>query len=267
MVEVTKREILVSVIIVCLLLCLGLTIDSKIVDIQISSKEKYSKALKINENDEMFRYAIETSVGNIINYGQFSVDMGITDKWLKKDYMSIEKITEEYSRHYRTECSGSGKSRRCHTVTYYTWDEIDSQTTNVTKIQYSGLEFNFSDFSNFPKYKLKLDTDSVAEDKINKVKDNYIYDEIRFFHSVGDKRYSYMIVDKTFKGTVFGIAKNKKLKDGASLKITTQGITEFVDNKNNNFNIARFIFWLFYITICVGIVAYYVYLENDYLED
>ena len=268
MVEVTKREILVSIIIVCLLLCLGLIIDSKIVDIQISSKEKYSKALKISKNNEMFKYAIETNVGNIINYGEFKVDKGVNSEWLKKDYMSIEKITEEYSRHHRTVCSGSGKTRSCHTETYYTWDKINSQVSNVPTLKYSGLDFNFNEFKNYPMYRLELNKDTVIDNKVDKIKNNCIYETIRTFGSyVGDKRYLYKVINKKFSGTVFGTAKNNKFTDGEKLTINVQNIKQFIRKNKNDYDTGRIVFWVFFIAICSGIVAYYVYLENDYLED
>lgn len=264
----TKREILVSVIMVCLLLCLGFFIDSKIVEGQTLSKEKYNKALKIDNNNEMFKYAIETNVGNIINYGEFKIDKGVNSEWLKNDYMYIEKITEEYTRHYRTVCSGSGKSRSCHTETYYTWDVINSQVSNVPTIKYSGLDFNFNDFKNYPKYRLELNQDMVAKNKIDKIKNNCIYEKIRMFGAnVGDKRYFYKVINKNFMGTVFGTTKNNKFTDENGLEINNQTIKEFVKNKNDGFSIGRIVFWIFYIVLCSCGIAYYIYLENNYLED
>lgn len=265
---VTKREILVSVIMACLLLCLGLFVDSKIVERQTLSKEKYNKALKIDNNNNMFKYAIETNVGNIINYGEFKVDKGVNSEWLKNDYIYINKIAEEYTRHYRTVCSGSGKTRSCHTETYYTWDKINSQVSNVPTLKYSGLDFNFNEFKNYPTYRLELNKDTVIYNKVDKIKNNCIYETIRTFDSdVGDKRYLYKVVNKNFSGTVFGTAKDNKFTDGDKLTINIQNVKEFVEEKNSNFNIGRITFWIIYIMLSGCGIAYYIYLDNDYLED
>ncbi len=266
--EVTKREVLVSVIMACLLLCLGLFIDSKIVECQMLSKEKYTKALKIDNNNDMFKYAIETNVGNIINYGKFKVDQGVNSEWLKADYMYVNKITEEYTRHYRRVCSGSGKNRSCHNETYYTWDKMDSQVSNVSTLKYSELDFDFNEFDNYPTYRLELNKDTVIDNKINKIKNNCIYEIIRRFGpNVGDKRYFYKVVNKEFSGTVFGTAKNNKFTDGDKLIINVQNIKEFIDDRNGNFNIGRIIFWIIYIVLDGCGISYYIYLDNDYLED
>nr|DAY77408.1 MAG TPA: hypothetical protein [Caudoviricetes sp.] len=265
---ITKREILVSVIMVCLLLCLGLFIDSKIVEGQTLSKEKYNKALKIDNNNNMFKYAIKTNIGNIINYGKFKVDKGVNSEWLKNDYMYINKIAEEYTRHYKIVCSGSGKTRSCHTKTYYTWDKINSQVSNVTTLKYSGLSFNFNEFENYPTYRLELNKDTVIDNKVDKIKNNCIYETIRTFGSdVGDKRYLYEVVNKNFSGTVFGTAKNNKFTDGRKLTINAQNIKQFIRKNKNNYNTGRIVFWILYIVIGGCGIGCYLYLENDYLED
>ena len=266
---VTKREILISIILGCLSLCLGLAIDSWIVDWQTNAAEKYSKALKVNNDNSMFKYALETNVGDVIAYGKFVVEKGVTDSWLKNDYMYIEKVTEKYNRHTRTVCTGSGKSRSCRTETYYSWDKEDSEEKNVKKLNFSGVDFSFGDFSSYPKYKLQLSKENVVKKKQDKIKNNCIYEKIRTFGSnVGDKRYYYNVVNKSFYGTVFGKAKNSKLiSESKKLDINSGNINDFIESNKNGFIIGRIFFWIIYIGLCgVGIYCYIAY-ENDYLED
>lgn len=264
---VTKREILVSIIIGCLLLILGLFISYKIEDIRISEREKYNKALKINNNETMFKYAIDTNVGNIIVYDELKVTKGVNSEWLVKDYMYIEKITQRYTTHYRTVCSGSGEHRHCHRKTYHTWDTINRDKCNTDKVIFGGITFHFNDFENYPTYRLELDKSTVVSSVASKIKNNYIYGEDRFFTRVGDKRYYYKVVDKTFKTTVFGSTKDKKFTDNNRLVINTMTIKEFMESKRNSFVGYKVLFWFIYLMLS-GIVIYgYVYLDNDYLEN
>lgn len=263
--KVTKREILVSIIIGCLLMILGLFISYKIEDVRISEKEKYNKALKINENKEMFSYAINTSVGNIIVYDKFKVNNGVKSEWLKNDYMYIKKITEIYAIHHRRVCSG--KTIHCHIETHHSWDYENSETNNVKSIVFGGISFDFSEFTNYPIHRLNLDNSTVIDSINSKIKDNYIYQKDKFFHIVGDKRYYYKVVNKSFKATVFGNTKNKNFKDGDKLTINTMNIKEFLESKNNSFTIIQVIFWIVYIMISGFIIYEYVYLDNDYLEN
>lgn len=253
----------------CIFACLGLFIDSKIIEIQMLSKERYAKALKIDNNNEMFKYAINTNVGDIVVYGEFKVDTGINDEWLKNDYMYINKITEEYTEHSRRVCEEDSKGNEsCHTEYYYEWDEVDYNVNNAYEITFSSIKFHFTDFENYPKYRLELNQNVVNEYKVEQIKDNYIYDIIRPFQShVGDKRYKYYVVDKNFNATVFGTASDNKFKDGKYLTINTKTLKDFVNNKSSNSIVIRICFWIVYIFICAGCIICYVDLENAYLED
>ena len=53
--EITKRDILVSVSIVAIMLLIGVLIAGKISDYQLDKNEKYNKAIKI-ESQELFEY-------------------------------------------------------------------------------------------------------------------------------------------------------------------------------------------------------------------
>ncbi len=66
--EITKREILASISIIAIMLCVGVLIAGKISDYELDQNEKYNKAIKI-ENKELFEYGMRTNVGNAFVYG------------------------------------------------------------------------------------------------------------------------------------------------------------------------------------------------------
>lgn len=264
---ITKREILVCIPIACILICLGLFIDSRIIESSLLSNEEYTKTLKIDNDNDMFKYVIDTNVGKVINYGEFKVSDGVKDSWLKNDYMYIKKITEEYRRHHRTVCSGSGKTRSCHTQTYYTWDDVNSTINNVEKITFSSVDFLFTDFKKYPVYRLELSKDNVIDSLVNKIDDNCIYEDISWSHHVGDKRYYYRVINKSFYGTVFGEVKGNKFQDKDKLTIHDSNIEDFLKSKDGWSIATRVIYWIFYLII-TGLAIYgYLYIDNDYLEE
>ena len=64
--EITKREILVSVSIILILMTIGLFISNAIETGIEEKNEKYYKSLKIDNNEETFKYAIDTNIGYVL---------------------------------------------------------------------------------------------------------------------------------------------------------------------------------------------------------
>ena len=89
--EITKRKILVSIIEIVILLSIGLLIDNFITYQSIKKQELYNKTLKIDNDKDTFKYAIDTDIGNVLVSGKFNVDNGVKFDELKQDYMAIQK--------------------------------------------------------------------------------------------------------------------------------------------------------------------------------
>lgn len=66
--EITKREIIISVAIAAVMLIVGFFISGKITDMQNDKNAEYQKAVHI-EDSELFRYGMDTNVGNAFVYG------------------------------------------------------------------------------------------------------------------------------------------------------------------------------------------------------
>lgn len=269
--EVTKREVMVSVIIFFVLFSIGLLISNAISEHKMLEIEKYNKALKINNDANMFKYAIDTEVGNILTYGRFNLDKGVSFDELKDEYMAIEKETEEYRRHHRVVCSGSGKTRHCHTEVYYSWDTIKVDKKAVDSVNFLKQKFDYNLFCGYPVYTLDIASNIVDSKKAN-VSGSYYYKNksSKFWHSVGDIRYVYYYTPKVFNGTIFAKATKKTIKnvDGKGcINIETTDLETTYKSKRDGKNIANIIFWFIWI-IVIGLAIYgYVYMDNDYLED
>lgn len=267
--EITKREILVSIIGIFILLSIGLLIDNFITYQSIKKQELYNKTLKIDNNKDYFKYAVDTNIGNVLVYGKFNIENGVKLDELKQDYMAIVKKIERYSMHTRLVCNKCGKTTCCHTRIYYTWDTIDTKKEYVDTISFLNINFRFNQFSNYEYKRLNLNSDVVSDKYINKIRKNYIYDNNNFFNRVGNLRYKYYVVVKSFNGSVLAKAKNKTLEpiNDSKISIFYNTINKIVEDTKKEIIVIKVVFWIIYI-ILIGVgVGYFIYQDNYYLED
>ena len=61
---ITKREILVSIVIAALMIMFGFLISTQWSESQQESDIKYNKAIQIDNDTDLFQYGINTNVGN-----------------------------------------------------------------------------------------------------------------------------------------------------------------------------------------------------------
>lgn len=218
---ITKREILFSFIILFISLCLGIIINNALDEHFVKKEEIVNKALKINNDNERFKYAIDTNIGTIINYGK------------------------------------------------YEWDEKDKSTIYSQKVRYSGIEFYTSYFSNYPWEHLEISQNTIKEN-VGYLKRNYIYEKNRIFgDEEGDLRYYYKIIPNSFYATTLGQARNNYYEalNESKITINCETLEEYLSSQKSARATAKIIFWIFYIIlVCIGIY-YFIYIENEWLED
>ena len=66
--SISKREIIISIAIIALMLVFGFMIHGAINDSLMLQYQEYNTALQIKEDTEMFKHAMETNVGNAFVY-------------------------------------------------------------------------------------------------------------------------------------------------------------------------------------------------------
>ena len=67
--EITKREVLLSVAIICMFIILGIVISAGINNSYHDAIQKYELALKIDDEPGLFQYAIRSHVGDVFASG------------------------------------------------------------------------------------------------------------------------------------------------------------------------------------------------------
>lgn len=204
--EVTFGEILVSIIFVLILIVIGILISNGISGRIAKNNEVYENAFKISkEEEDLFKYAMQTDIGNSLVYGDIeAVDM-VKFSELKNEYISVKRTAEKYTQHTKIETYKDGNGNtHTRTRTYEEWDYYKSEIIDNKEVTFMKEKFNSSKFDFSPYYKkLSLDSNVVQESFGNKVKGNYLYERNKILWEIGDIRYKYEVVPVKLSGTVY----------------------------------------------------------------
>lgn len=231
--DITVREIIASIVIVCVSFIIGILITNKISEIRMDNAEKYNKALKIENDENMFKYALDTNVGYTLVTGDLVALDPVTNENIDGDYYAILEIRERYTEHTRTDSKGK-------TETYWTWDEIGRDTTTATDVNFLGVDFSADSFS--------VDT----SDYVDTV-------SVGFF-----RRNKYYTYPTESNGTVLLQLKDNTIQN----KGTTFNKDKNIDAvlKSVRSNMWLFIFWIPWIGVTGFIVYKFVKADNYWLN-
>lgn len=235
--EITKREVVASVIIIAIMLILGLSIGDKLSNHMMDQNSKYYRAIHVNTT-ELFQYGLDTSVGNAFIYGDLVAEDTVTYPEIGGEYLAVEKIKEEYTMHTRTVTDSKGKS---HTEVYYTWDEVSRDNKESQKVVFLGIEFKTSQF-NIP-----------SGDYITT---KYESSDIR------NKYYGYEI---SSTGTIFSNLSNGNIEQKNVPFFKNMTIEQTLQNLTSGIYI--YIFWGVWIVITALCVYGFYYMDNNWLNN
>lgn len=112
----------------------------------------YTTAVQSTKQDD-FNYIVDSQQGRVLANGVFTAkgDPAKFDE-MNKGYTYVYRSKEHYTMHTREVCTGSGEDEECHTETYYTWDEVESNSVEVPQLTFMGRDyptrlFDFSDYN------------------------------------------------------------------------------------------------------------------------
>lgn len=270
-VDVTVREVLVSIIIVCVLLAVGFSVAIGISNSAEERLEVYLKALPI-DTKEKFDYCMKTSVGNSLVYGEIKAMSPVTFSELTGSYYQIERVAERYTRHERTVTyTDSDGNTRTKIETYYEWDYCGSDSKKCDNfILFDNVfpsKLITSDFSQ----RLSLNEQTVTQDVIGQCNWDYLYKNSTWWYSVGDIRYYFRYVPSNFNATVHANLLNNTMtgfsSNGSLPVYYEQNIESVVDKEKRCVRTGEIVFWVFWAGLIIGAVVGFVYFENRWLED
>lgn len=240
--EITKREVIASVVIIGVMLSIGFTISESIQQSLLEQYQVYDTAVQI-DSEEIFRYGMETDIGHAFVYGDLKTVDHVTFSEIEGQYSYIKKEEQEYTRHSReVEEEYEDSEGNTHTRTvkeyYWTWDTTRTETKTSTKISFLNVEFEYS--------------------KIPFPSSNYITTLNTGYH----KRNVYYGTGTQFKGTIFSTLKGNTINE--SLFFEDKTISETIEDLETGYQIT--IFWIFWILLTAGLVVVFYYLKNRWLH-
>lgn len=239
----TKREIMFSIVIVLVMLMLGLVISSSINDMILDENTKYTKAIEINNDKELFAYGMRTNVGNAYVYGTLNkVDTVSYDAIKDKDYVHLEKVKQRYTMHTRRIAHKSGKTTYYTTQTYWTWDTINRESKIAKEITFLNQ-----------KYKI---------DKISNIIDDDYIDTISTGYHLREKYYGAKL--NNVKGTIYCRLKNKTINDATFYK--GMKTKECKESMLSSAVLPLIVFWILWILLICGVVYGFGMINNKWLE-
>ena len=90
---ITKREILVSIVIAALMIMFGFLISTKWSESQQESDIKYNKAIQIDNDTDLFQYGMDTNVGICLWGAESSRFSYISGNWWRIHVCSKSRRT------------------------------------------------------------------------------------------------------------------------------------------------------------------------------
>lgn len=240
--EIKKREVIASVVIVALMFIIGFAIDEKIRLSLLENYQTYDTAAQIDDK-ELFEYGMETNVGYAFVYGELKTLDPVSYPEVEGEYSYIKKEEQKYRKHYKYveeeyRDSKGKKHTRKKKKYYWTWDTMKTESKTATKISFLDVEFAYEKIP-FP-----------GSHQIEIVKTGY------------HKRNVYYGTDTNFQGTIFTSLKENTIHETKFYQ--NQTISESIENLETGFEII--IFRIFWILLTVVLVIGFCYLDNKWLD-
>lgn len=261
--EITKREVLFSLVIIILSLTIGFFVRSSIVSNRIEELELYTKALEVQEIED-FNYALETKVGNVLAFDDCYSMESVSLSELKQEYSVIMKIKEEYTSHTESYKDSKGNT---NTRTTYSWDRKNKQIYNVNEIVFMDrkLSINLFEFDEVDFEVLNLNQNTVNEDVLSLCNSTYYYPNGKRTIE-GNCRYRYYVIPLKFSGTMFmDLNADTFTKDNTEFYLN-KTIEEVIELKSNTES-GGFFFWLVWLFVTFILVFIFYFIDNKWLED
>lgn len=241
--EITKREIIISISISAVMLIIGLFIAGKITDMQNDRNAEYQKAVHI-EDSELFQHGMDTNIGNAFVYGDLRAVDAVTFDEIGGKYLYVEKIKEEYTMHTRvvTYTTGSGKTMQTHTrtETYWTWDVIGSEEKESKEVKFCNVVF--------PAIKVPRPDPEF----------------IRMINESNHIRYKYYGTPIKHTGTVYTVLSDGTISDRSKF-FKDYTINQALESCTTE--MWNVVFWCVWVIMICGCVYGFCYLDNWWLED
>ena len=245
-IEITSREIIVSIAIIAAFLIGGFLISGRIQDSIDDANMKYNTAVKIDcsDSNELFVYGMRTNIGNTFVYGKLVAVDPVSYPDIDGEYMKVKKTKEKYTMHTRQVAhtiTVKGKTQTYYTTeVYYSWDYAGSESKKCAKVRFCDVYFS-SDRIDLPPLE-HIDTQTF-----------------------GNIRYIYEGSKTEFLGTLFSDLREDTISEGSDF-LANMTIDEAVEHYKQTGVVKQVLFWFIWTVICGACIYGFYSFENHWLE-
>ena len=245
-IEVTSREIIVSIAIIAAFLIGGFLISGRIQDRIDDANIKYNTAVKIDcsDSNELFVYGMRTNIGNTFVYGKLIAVDPVSYPDIDGEYMEVKKTKEKYTMHTRQVAhtrTVNGRTQTYYTTqVYYSWDYAGSESKKCAKVRFCDVEFSSSRIDLPPLEHIDTQT-------------------------FGNIRYIYEGSKTEYFGTLFSDLREDTISEGSDF-LANMTIDEAVEHYKQTGAIKQAVFWFIWTVICGACVFGFYSFENRWLE-
>ena len=239
--EITKREILFSIIIISVMIGIGVPIANSIQKHYSNKAISVIESIKVSEPSE-FSYIGRTDVGDFMAEGTLSAIDSVSIKDINGYFLKIRKAKEVLTAHTRVVVHSNGKSTYTTTQVYYTWDEKQKWCWAADSVKFLGVGF-----------------------KLSEIKRRDDYNHFKTINESSKVRYVYTVQPTKYKGVLFGNVKNKEYNKLVFKNNTT--IDKVVSSSEKKIRNSSLIFWILWSILTIGGIVLFYYFENRWLED
>ena len=241
--SISKREVLIGIVIIAIMIVFGLMLHSNIDDTLMLKYQEYNLALQVDNDKNMFEYAMETNIGNAFVYGDLKCVDTVTYDEIGGEYSYVKKVKEKYTRHTRTVTKTRTVNGQTQTYTeietYWTWDEVDRWSKHCEKITFLDVEFDYGE----------IDFPSASY--------------ITTINESSKIRYVYYGAPTEATGTIYSNLRDGTINDSKFYNDST--IAETIERLETKWQLV--LFWIGW-TILTGFLVFgFVYIDNRWLED
>jgi len=237
--NITKREILVSIAIISILLAIGFLIAGKIGDSLTNNYQEYNTAVQIDRDKELFGYSMRTNVGNAFIYGDLTAVDTISIPDIPGLYSYIYKLEEHHIQHTRVVTTTDSKGHsHTHVEHYWTWDAYRHWEWHCKELAFLGCKFDYN---------------------VIPLPDAEYYNTI---YKSGHVRFVYYVCKTKYTGTLYTNVGNDTIKDARFYnEMNIESTIKWLESGHE-----LILFWCLWILFIGDSVFGFYYLENRWLE-
>ncbi len=239
---ITKREILFSTIIICVMIGLGVWVSNPILQKTTEKSLKIVSSVTVSDL-ERFDYIRRTNAGDFLAEGSLVAINPVTLPEIDGEYLKVVKVKEKYTMHTQTYTTSDGKGHtQTHTRTYWSWDVVSREAFCVDSVLFLGQRFKLEDIN----YSAGTDYKETQSGG----------------HHI---RYKYYTHPSLINGVMIGNCDNKKYEELKFMDGST--IEKMIETAEKSINNSPIIFWCFWSFLTIILVLLFFKFENNWLEE